>query len=249
MSAVLEAPPIASRRKAVVADELPTMTDASRSAETPIRQDRRGVCSEQRLTLGAVDWKTYQTISNALIGRHVRFTYDRGRLEFMTISSRHAILSRLFNRLIVVLTEELNMPVLGCGDMTCDNEAALRGLEPDECFYLENEPLVRGKEEIDLATDPPPDLAIEIELSKATRDRMNIYGSLRVPEVWRFDGSKLTVHQLTATGEYVTSDRSRFFPKIEVAGLLSFIERRTLMDENSLLKSFREWVREKLSAG
>ena len=248
MSVVLEAPPIASRRKIVTADELPTVIDAGRNEEAPILQERRKTCSEQRLALGAVDWNTYQTISKALTGRHVRFTYDRGRLEFMTISSKHGRLSRLFNRLIVVLTEELNMPVLGCGDMTCDNEAALRGLEPDECFYLENEPLVRGKEEIDLATDPPPDLAIEIELSRATRDRMNIYGSLRVPEVWRFDGSQLTVHQLTVAGEYATSAESRFFPKIEVAGLLTFIERRTQMDENSLLKSFREWVRQKLSA-
>lgn len=85
----------------------------------------------------------------------------------MTIFSQHGILSRLFNRLIAILTEEMNMPILSCGDMTCDNPEALRGLEPDECFYLDNESLVRVKEEIDLSTDPPPDLAIEIELSPA----------------------------------------------------------------------------------
>lgn len=227
---------------------LETSPELASCLESETRRVRDNGRFDQGFSLGAIDWQTYQTISQARTGRHVRLTYDRGWLEFMKISSKRGRLCRLLSHMISVLTEELNMPVLGCGDMTCDNEAALRGLEPDECFYLENESLVRGKEEIDLATDPPPDLAIEIELSKATRDRMNIYGSLRVPEVWRFDGSKLTVHQLTATGEYVTSDHSRFFPKIEIAELLPFIERRTQTDENSLLKSFREWVRQKLAA-
>lgn len=202
---------------------------------------------EQRLSLGAVTWTTYQSISKALTGRHVRLTYDNGRLDFMTISGRHGILSRLLSRMIAILTEELNLPVLSCGDMTCDNEAALRGLEPDECFYLENEPRVRGREDIDLSIDPPPDLAVEIELSPATRDRMSIYAALHIPEVWRFDGTRLSVHQLATTGEYVESPQSRHFPGIVIAELRQFIERRTQTDENSLLKSFREWVRLKIA--
>ena len=123
----------------------------------------------------------------------------------------------------------------------------MRGLEPDECFDLENEPRVRGKEEIDLAVDPPPDLAVGIELSPATRDRMSIYAALRIPEVWRFDGTRLSVHQLVASGEYVESPLSRYFPKIVIAELLEFIERRTQTDENSLLKSFRDRVRQRMA--
>lgn len=203
--------------------------------------------NEQRLALGAVDWTTYQTISKALTGRHVRLTYDRGRLEFMTISSKHGRLSRLLAQFVAAIADEMGIPRAQFGDMTCDNEEVLRGLEPDECFYLENEPLVRGKEEIDLTVDPPPDLAIEIELSPATRDRMSLYAALRIPEVWRFDGIRLSVHQLAPSGEYLESPQSRYFPKIEVAGLLDFIERRTQIDENSLLNSLREWVRQKFA--
>ncbi len=165
----------------------------------------------------------------------------------MTISGKHGILSRLFNRLIAVLTEELELTVLGCGDMTCDNEDAERGLEPDECFYLESEPLVRGKEDIDLSVDPPPDLAIEIELSRARRSRMNIYAALRVPEVWRYNGMRLTVNQLQADGSYAETESSRYFPNIRIAELLRFIEQRTQTDENSLVKSFREWVRQQIA--
>ncbi|MCX7421804.1 MAG: Uma2 family endonuclease [Planctomycetia bacterium] len=204
--------------------------------------------SEQRLALRAIDWATYQTISKALTGQHVRLTYDCGRLEFLTISSKHGILSRFFSRLIAILTEELNLPILSCGDMTCDNEAAMCGIEPDECFYLENEPRVRGQDEIDLTVDPPPDLAVEIEISPAPRNRMGIYTALQIREVWRLDGVRLSVHQLTDSGEYTESTQSRYFRKIEVAGLLEFIERRTQTDENSLRKSFREWVRQQLAA-
>ena len=202
---------------------------------------------EQRWSLGAVGWDTYKTISNALTGRHVRLTYDRGRLEFMTISSKHGRLSRLIAQLVAAIADEMGIPRAQYGDMTCDNPESLRGLEPDECFYLVNEPRVRGKEEIDLTTDPPPDLAIEIELTPATRDRMSIYAALRIPEVWRFDGTELSVHQLTESGEYITSPASGYFPKIEIAGLLDFINRRTQTDENSLLKSFREWVRQRIA--
>ena len=202
---------------------------------------------EQRWSLGAVGWETYKTISEALTGRHVRLTYDRGRLEFMTISSKHGRLSRLIAQLVAAIADEMGVPRAQYGDMTCDNPESLRGLEPDECFYLENEPRVRGKEEIDLSTDPPPDLAIEIELTPATRDRMSIYAALRIPEVWRFDGVELSVHQLIEAGEYVTSPVSRYFPKVEIAGLLDFISRRTQTDENSLLKSFREWVRQRIA--
>ena len=169
---------------------------------------------EQRWSLGAVGWDTYKAISKALTGRHVRLTFDRGRLEFMTISSKHGRLSRLIAQLVAAIADEMRIPRAQFGDMTCDNPESLRGLEPDECFYLDNESLVRGKEEIDLTTDPPPDLAIEIELSPATRDRMSIYAALQVPEVWRFDGVELSVHQLTEAGEYATSPVSRYFPKI-----------------------------------
>ena len=167
---------------------------------------------EQRFSLGAVEWETYQAIAQALTGRHVRLTYDRGRLEFMTISGKHGNLSRLFGQLIVAMADELGIPRRSFGDMTCDSESAMRGLEPDECFYFDHEPLVRGKDDIDLSVDPPPDLTIEIELTKSRRSRMGIYAALRVPEVWRFDGQQLTVNQLGTDGNYVVCDRSRYFP-------------------------------------
>jgi Uma2 family endonuclease len=202
--------------------------------------------SGQRLVLRDIDWPTYRTIADALKGRHVRLTYDRGTLEFMTISHPHGNLSRLLGRLIVVLTEELGMPVQSCGDMPCDREDLERALEPDESYYLRNEPLVRGKEEIDLTTDPPPDLAVEIDVTRNSRRRLGVYAALGVPEVWRFDGEALEVHRLGPGGQYTVSDTSGHFPQVPVQELAAFLRQRTQADENSLVRSFRDWVRQQV---
>jgi Uma2 family endonuclease len=151
---------------------------------------------EQRFLLRNIDWHTYRTISEALRGRHLRFTYDRGNLEFRTVSGSRGNYARLLGRLVFVLVEEFGLPISSCGDMTCDREDLERGVEPDDSFYLTNEPLVRGKEEIDLTSDPPPDLSVEIDISRSSRNRLGIYEAIRVPEVWQFDGENLRIWQL-----------------------------------------------------
>jgi Uma2 family endonuclease len=208
---------------------------------------REHVPLEQCFVLRAVDWPTYQKVSDALTGRHVRLTYDGENLEFMTISPEHANCSRLIARFVVVLTEELNVPLKSFGDMTCDREDAQRGLEPDECFYLEHEPLVRSKDRIDFAIDPPPDLAVEVEISRSSRNRMDIYAKLRMVEVWRYNGHALRVYQLTTAGTYAEADQSKYFPNVPIGQLASFLQRRGEVDENSLIRSFRTWVRDQIT--
>lgn len=201
---------------------------------------------EQRFLLRGVDWQTYRKISEALTGRHVRLTYDRGNLELMTISSTHGNLSRLLVRFVGVLTEELELPLKSVGDMTCDREDLERGIEPDEGFYIESEALVREKQQIDLAVDPPPDLAVEIDLSRSPKSRMGIYSAIRVPEVWRYDGEMLQIHHLQADGTYQVVDCSPHFPFVRGADLVRFLNLRTQMDENALIRRFRDWVREQI---
>jgi Uma2 family endonuclease len=201
------------------------------------------VDSCRRIRLHDIDWATYRTISDALTGRHVRLTYDRGRLELMTISAEHGFLSRLFTHMIGVLAEELGLGRRSVGDMTCDREDVLRGLEPDECFYIANEPRMRGKRKVDLAVDPPPDLAIEIDISRPSRERQGVYEALGVPELWVFDDFVLVGFSLGAEG-YEPIETSRSFSPLRIADLLPFLERRHEVEEGELLRSFREWVRE-----
>ena len=127
--------------------------------------------------------------------------------------------------------------------MTCEREDVAQGIEPDECFYITREPQIRDKDEVDLAVDPPPDLGIEVDVTRSSLNRLSIYAALKVPEVWRFDGEKLQVHRLDPSGEYELVDRSQFFPAIPIGEICTFLERRKSEDENSLARSFRDWVR------
>jgi Uma2 family endonuclease len=194
-----------------------------------------------------IDWNGYRSIAESVGESHVRLTYDRGNLEFMTLSHGHERWSGLLGRLIEALTEELDVACQSGGSTTLDREDLERGLEPDRCYYLEHEAAVRDKDQIDLAVDPPPDLAIEVDISRSSLSRMNIYAALGVPEVWRFDGETLRVYRLADQGRYVASEQSPHFPMLPLAEVQAFLLRRNTMDETRLVKSFRAWVRELLA--
>jgi Uma2 family endonuclease len=218
------------------------------TVETPVAALPQGK-GEQRFVLHCLDWDAYRKISEALTGRHLRLTYDRGTLEFMTISPLHGKLSRLVGRLITALSEELGLPISAFGDMTCDREDLERGAEPDECFYIKHEPLMRDKDEIDFTTDPPPDLVAEIDISRSSRRRLGVYAALGIPEVWQYDGKSLEVLRRTRRGGYAVSEGSIHFPQVPVQELAGFLARRTQTDENSLVREFRAWVRQQLAKG
>jgi Uma2 family endonuclease len=219
------------------------------TAELTAEKKPSGLDQEQRLILHSIGWDDYQAISKALTGRHVRLAYDRGTLEFMTISPTHGRYNWLIGRLIATLTEELGMPILGFSDMTCDRPDLERGMEPDQCFYLTNEARMRGKQTVDLAVDPPPDLGIEIDITRSSRRRLRVYAALGIPEAWLFDGDKIQVYRLNTEGQYVESERSLYFPLQAIEQLTAFLRRGSQTDENTLIRSFREWVREQIAQG
>ena len=213
------------------------LSQASRRADfQPIEQ------ADEPLILENVRWSTYQALLKDLGDRPIHLTYDQGRLEIMTLSSQHEILKTLFGRLIEVLTLELNIPIKSLGSTTIARKELKRGLEPDECYYIENERLVRGKMKINFKKDPPPDLAIEVDVSRSSSSRQSVYAALGVPEMWRFDGT-LTVLHLQTNGQYAERDHSLNFPYVPMAELENFIHRIQEMDETTLIRSFREWVR------
>ena len=197
--------------------------------------------ADQRLLLSEVDWPTYDRLLNDLEGRHLRFNFDRGQLEIMTVSPEHERVKKLLARLLETLTEVLNIPILSLGTTTFRSENSARGLEPDECWYISHESQMRERDSIDLLIDPPPDLVIEIGISRSVVDRMDIYAALGVPEVWRCDGRTLTVAVL-ADGGYAESDHSPTFPKVPLNGIVEHLNRRNQTDETSIVRAFRDWV-------
>jgi Uma2 family endonuclease len=205
--------------------------------------------SEQRFLLRCVDWPRYKAVANSLGERSVRLTYDGRNLEIKTVSRLHEWINKILGRFVETLTEELNIPLSSAGSTTFDREDVNHALEPDQCYYLGNEARVRHKDDIDLTIDPPPDLAIEIEVSRSAINRLAIYAAFRVSEVWRCDGETIKSYHLGADGEYVESDKSLHFPFLPLQELVIFLQRRTQMSETELVRSFRTWVREQAAKG
>ena len=202
-----------------------------------------------RFLLKNISWQTYEALLKDLESqRGIRLTYDRGLLEIMTPLAPHERNSRLIGRLVEALTEELNIEICSLGSLTCKREDLARGLEPDECYYIQNEPVIRSLEQIDLNQYPPPDLAIEIDITSSSINRLALYASLGVPEVWRYDGNRLIIYQLEG-GEYRVCDRSSTFPLITSSEIIRFLELRKTTGETSLIRLFREWVRNQVQQG
>jgi Uma2 family endonuclease len=171
-------------------------------------------------------------------------TYDRGELEFMTVSLGHDRDKSFLARLVEIVTEEMAIDILSGGSTTLNREDLERGLEGDECWWIAHEAQVRNLREIDLNEHPPPDLALDVEITRSILKRMPIYAALRIPEVWRWDGQVLSISLLGADGNYVVSSASVSFPFLPVAELARFIGMRQTMSETNVIRAFREWVRQ-----
>src|SRR4030095_5437936 len=143
--------------------------------------------------LGNIRWATYVALLEDFGEHRGRLTYDRGRLEIVSPTKKRGRLKKLLARLIETFTEEVGIKIQSVSSTTLNRGDLQRGVEADECYYVASEAAVRDKEEIDLTRDPPPDLVIEVEVSKRLLGRVPIYAAMGVPEAWRFDGKNLRV--------------------------------------------------------
>ncbi len=207
------------------------------------------VFGRKRLLLRDVDWRTYCHFLRIFQNRPAtRITFDQGRLEIMTLSHKHESYGELLGQLVVTLTQELKLPIKHGGSTTLRRRRKQRGLEPDKCYWIISEPQVRGKKRIDLRKDPPPDLALEIDITHSSLNRMAIYAALGIAEVWRFDGVALTFHVLGQNGTYQQVSSSRLFPFVQPHDLVQFLHQSLKVDENTVIERFRAWIRQQLAA-
>ena len=199
--------------------------------------------TEERFVLRGVDWNVYEGIRQALGDHPTRLTFDGRNLELMSPSPLHESYSYLFGRVLDTLTLELRIQIRGGRSMTFRRPELKRGLEPDNCYWIQNEPAVRGKPDIDLATDPPPDLAVEIDITHSSLDRLAIYAGLGVPEVWRFDGDSLYIYLRQPNGEYAESEHSNCLPSVPVRKLSPFLQLDEQLGDTTRMLAFADWVR------
>ncbi|KAB8316344.1 Uma2 family endonuclease [Tolypothrix campylonemoides VB511288] len=201
--------------------------------------------AEQRTVLHNISWETFEALlTETGEDRGSRFAYECGTLEIMTPLFEHENPKIQFDRFIFALVEELEIEIKSAGSTTLKRRLAKRGIEPDNCYYIQSEAIVRGRQTLDLETDPPPDLAIGIDITSSSVNKFGIYSALGVPELWRYNGRDLKFYQLVE-GQYVERELSVAFPIVSVNEISRFIEQSKTVGEIPLLKSFRAWVRRK----
>ncbi|MEG3874276.1 Uma2 family endonuclease [Microcoleus sp. Z1_B5] len=198
------------------------------------------------LILHDISWETYEQLLEIFAERSTpRMTYYQGTLELMVFLPEHERYSWTLGRLIVALSEEIGIEIMGLKSSTWRSEPKKAGNEADECFYIQNEALMRGKLTIDLKNDPPPDLAVEMDLTSSSINKMAVYAELKVPEVWIWKKGKLIINILNDTG-YVESETSLAFGSFPVKELAQFMHLDSDKGENARIREFREWVRSHL---
>jgi Uma2 family endonuclease len=197
---------------------------------------------EERTLLQGISWNLYENLLTE-IGDNgkARLSYYRGDLEFMTPLPSHENYNRQIDRAILVLAEELNMDYNLFGSMTIKRPDLESGKEPDSCYYITNEPAVRGKTKFDFTQDPPPDLAVEIDITRSSLNQLALYATLGVGEVWRYDGNALIFYQLQS-GEYVAVDRSPTFTMLSPDRVLEFLADSQTHGINRAVKMLKEWI-------
>ncbi len=163
----------------------------------------------------------------------------------MSPSPEREAFSRRIALLVEFLAAELGIDVYDLGSTTFKREDLERGFEPDSCFYIENEERVRGKDRIDLAVDPPPDLVIEIDITSPSFSKLPIYAQIGVPEVWRYDGARMKILVLEGP-DYVETTESIFLPPVTSNALTDLVEKSKAARRTIWLERVREWARNNL---
>ncbi|OCR02442.1 hypothetical protein BCD67_14445 [Oscillatoriales cyanobacterium USR001] len=197
----------------------------------------------QQLLMTDVSWQMYeQLLEEYAEKRGARINYSQGVLEIMVPLPEHEDNKIIISNLVEILLEELDIEFRNLASTTFKSEIMQQGLEADSCFYIENEAIVRGKKRIDLTVEPPPDLAIEIDIT--SRTRFNNYQALVVKELWRFNGTKLEINVLQA-GQYIQVTESPHFPMLPLLNQVipQYLEQSKVEGRNKTMKAFRAWVR------
>jgi len=201
--------------------------------------------TDQSITLHNVSWETYLRLLEDL-GDHSspRVTYDNGELELMSPTLEHEELNRTIARFVEAVAIALDLDIRAAGSTTFSRQDLQRGFEPDSAFYLKSAPVIRGKTKLDLTTDPPPDLVLEIDITSRSRRKLPIYAALGVEEIWRYHNADLDILLLEGD-HYIVAKSSKSFPFVTGKDVLRFTELSYTTRLASWMKAVIDWVHAK----
>jgi Uma2 family endonuclease len=212
---------------------------------------KKAVTTEQRVVLSNVSWVQFEELLQELgVERQARLTYRRGQLELMTPIAEHDRCHKLIESFIMVMVDELSLPVTEAAPALLKHPDLGYATEPDACYYFQEVDAVKNRVEIDLTQAPCPDLVVEVALTKSTLEKLPIYATLGIPEVWRYittadekvlEGN-LLIYQLR-DGEYQQTSTSRCFPTVTGDRITLFLEHSDSMSLATALRVLRDWAK------
>lgn len=210
---------------------------------SPVRGEGGTPLSQQQhLYLSGVSWADYLRFRET-VPQQWRVTYIRGEIEIMPPLPEHESVKTVMSRLLEILLMELGIESETYGSTTFFREDEDVGLEPDSCYYIEHAADVRSMMRWDAAKYPPPDLVIEVDITRRSLSKLPAYEALRVPEVWRWHGDRLVVHILGERG-YAEQERSRALPRVSIPMLREWVNRyRAAGPKLPVIREFQTWCR------
>ncbi len=198
----------------------------------------------QHIVLDDVSWEFYEHLLEEIGNRPIRVTYCDGRIEIISPLPKHGRWGSRVGRLVEMLCAERNIAMVPGGAITLRDKAKKVGLEPDECYYLTNCEVANQIDgPFDAAIHPPPDLAVEVDITRRSIAKEPIYAALRIPELWRFDGKQLHVLALDPDGNYKAQPASAAFPFLPMEEFQHFITRFRTENDTAVIRAFQQWVR------
>ncbi|MEH2427535.1 MAG: Uma2 family endonuclease [Nostoc sp.] len=199
----------------------------------------------QQMLLKDISWQQLENILEEMEERRAaRISYSRGWLEIMVPLPEHEKDKELIGDLVKILLDKLQIDFEPFGSTTLKNERSRQAVEPDTSFYIQNQAAVIGKNRIDLNIDPPPDLAIDIDIT--SRTRFENYEILGVPELWRHTQQGLEI-SLLQEGKYIKSESSPNFPDIPIVELVNkYVQQCLTIGRSQAMRNFRDWVKNNL---
>ncbi|NER23767.1 MAG: Uma2 family endonuclease [Symploca sp. SIO1B1] len=196
----------------------------------------------QRLLVHDVDWSEFEAILSELgESRSSRIAYSKGTLEIRMPTPEHEVDKELIGDMVKIMLDELEIDCECFGSTTFKQENMDSGIEPDQCFYIQNHERMRGKRRVDLSVDPPPDLAIEVDVTSKTQ--LDAYAALGVLELWRYEKNKLNIYTLKE-GSYQPVIISPTFPLLPMIDLVAeVLSQSVAIGRSPALRFFRQQIR------
>ena len=205
------------------------------SITTPIKAI--ALSAGSRISIPNLTWQDFeQILLDAGERRNTRMTYYKGTLEIMSPLALHERPHRIIADIVKTILEMQERDWEDFGSTTF-KRPDIAGVEPDTCFYVQNAELVRDCTNMNLAIYPPPDLAIESDVTSKTA--LNAYVSILVPEVWIYSDRRLAIHILQGD-HYIQTDTSLLFPNLPLTELIpSLVEQAIKLGTSRMLRSLK----------